>query len=204
MNQGGAAVSSLESEKRGRGDSFRGLAQVKLLLPTPPLVASSMGLLEFKGKLTQKEDSSGRAPRRVCTGFLVLKGFICFWKMEILGKISAFPGVPSQGGGLYWLVSTRRGKPPSEWGLAPALPTAKQLGISTWNPSASGCNLLDQFVQLPVYFPISLAKEFPSFLLTCLRLDVGVWVKEVSEITWRLWPEQPQGWIATNHPRSRL
>ena len=45
MSQGGAAVGSLESQrKRGLGDRFRGLAWDKLLLVIAPLVTNLMGI----------------------------------------------------------------------------------------------------------------------------------------------------------------
>ena len=51
MSQGGAAVSSLESQRKvDLGDRFRGLAQEKLPLPTAALVASLLGPLSTGGK----------------------------------------------------------------------------------------------------------------------------------------------------------
>ena len=44
MSQGGAAVSSVENQRKGSfRERLRELAQDKLPLPTAPLVASSMG-----------------------------------------------------------------------------------------------------------------------------------------------------------------
>ena len=50
-SQGGIALGSLGSqEKRGLEGRFKGLAWDKLLLPIAPLVASLLGLLEFRRK----------------------------------------------------------------------------------------------------------------------------------------------------------
>ena len=60
MSHGGAAVSSLKSQrKRGLGDRFRGSARDKLPLPAAPLVASLV-----KSLRAEEKESKSIHPRR--------------------------------------------------------------------------------------------------------------------------------------------